>query len=172
MQLDPFQLFDGPPTGITDMYTAMGRALWFCQCFEEALAYCLCLLFDIQRGTAEEIADKVLADKRRKTLGQLVKEIADKKSPLIPELLEKRLSKFTEERNWLAHRIQYQNHTDMYHGDRFALLLKRLEAMKVEAQTLAKVFERFLDDWYRKQGLTQEELARRMKKTLLEWKTT
>lgn len=154
------------------MYTAMGRALWFCQCFEEALAYCLCLLFEIHRDTAEEIANRVLADKRRKTLGQLVKEIADKKSPLVPESLENRLSRFTEERNWLAHRIQHQNHTDMYHQDRFEQLLKRLEALKVEAQALSKVFEQFLDNWYREQGVSQEELARRMRQILLDWKTT
>ena len=150
----------------------MGRALWFCQCFEEALAYHLCLLYEIPRGTAEDIANRILADKRRKTMGQLVREVTQKKSPVIPDSLETRLTSFTDKRNWLVHRIQQENHTDLYHHDRFERLLAKLAAIKTEAQALSKAFEAMLDEWYRKQGLSEEELRHRMIQTIKEWKTT
>jgi uncharacterized protein YdhG (YjbR/CyaY superfamily) len=171
MRIDPLNFFDVLPSDITEMYTAIGRALWFCQCFEESLAYHLCLFFEIPRGTAEVIAAKILADKRRKTMGQLVREMTKKKSPTIPESLEVRLNRFTDDRNWLAHRIQQENHIDLYNRDRFSCLLSRLDTIKREAQALNKVFEAMLDDWYRMQGLSQEELQRRMVQTIREWQT-
>jgi hypothetical protein len=172
MRIAPQHLFDIPPGGVTAMYTRMGRALWFCQCFEESLAYHLCLLYAIPRGTAEEIAARTLVEKRRKTLGQLVQETAAKSDPRIPAEFERRLRRFTEERNWLVHRVQSENHTDLYHKERFDLLIGRLDALKVEAQGLAKVFDTFSDDWFLTQGYSQEQLVRRMEQTLSEWKTT
>ena len=172
MNIDPMSFFDIPLTGITDMYAAMGRALWACQCFEEQLTYYLCLLFDIPPGTAEEIANKILDDKRLKTLGQLVREATRKRSPSIPKSLETRLRAFTDERNWLAHRIQHENHTDLFHQQRFLRLLARLGGLKTEAQKLAKVFESVLDRWYEKQGLSHEELHRRMAEIIEKWKRT
>lgn len=149
----------------------MGKALWFCQCFEELLAYHLCLLYDIPKGTAEDIASKMLDEKRSKTLGRLVREVTEKKSLAIPPTLETRLKKFTDERNWLAHRVQAENHTDLYHRHSFLLLLERLDALKEEAKHLSKVFELMLDEWAETQGLSQTELTQLMEKTIKEWRT-
>ena len=140
----------------------MGRALFAVQMLEYTLAHFVALVLQKSREEAEQM----LADNLRKTLGQLVKRVS--KDIQIPGHFSTRLTKFVQERNWLAHHLFAQNSEDLYSMPKFATLVSRLLSVHDEAAALSREFVVISERWCFKHGMTQKqyeaEIDRRLSK--------
>ena len=159
-----------PPNGMTDLFTRMGRALFYCQTFEETLAYSLCILLDITRFQAEDLAYDYLNKQLKKTLGQLLNEFPSKSCKYLNKDTETRLKEFKDERNWLAHRIAQENPGLIFHSSQLKDIFLKLENLKIEAQSLVKLFESFVYKWFEESGYSKAELQEKMEEIFKGWK--
>ena len=149
-----------PDDALTDRFRLAwketGRALWFIQQTEETLVLYLSLILH-PKGKREACL-AMLEKHFKKTLGALLSEL--RKSVEVPADFDSRLSKFNDERNWLAHRIGRENYADLYDRKKFEALFRRLDDLKEEAKAITDMFSRLCDKWLIVNGYcTKEELA-------------
>ena len=155
------------PAEATEFYRVLGRALWALGAFEHFLAYYLVIVLRSSFASMKA-AEQELNSAFSLTLGNLLREFR-KQQDLNPDL-DKRLSAFKSERDWLCHRIYRQNHTDLLNRPRFQTLLQRLGEFKAEAGALTEVFDRSFDQWCIANGITEGELAESIDRTFDSWK--
>lgn len=155
------------PAEATEFYRVLGRALWALGAFEHFLAYYLVIVLKSSFASMEA-AEQELNSAFSLTLGNLLREFR-KQQELAPDL-DKRLSAFKLERDWLCHRIYRQHHTDLLNRPRFQILLQRIVKFKAEAGALTEVFDRSFDQWCTANGITEKELAESVNQTFVSWK--
>jgi len=146
----------------------IGSTVWQIQALEDTLAHFITIALKVtDRSKAMDEAEKVLGDVRGLTLGRLVGEI--KTSIQLPEGFEESLKTFLDERNWLIHRIWRLHHTDIYHADRFSLLLKRIDKLADESKKFNHIFADMLERYVVSKGVSREFIDNEAEKTLKKW---
>jgi hypothetical protein len=152
---------------VNRLFSEIGAAMWQIQSFENALIHYLCIRFKLSRGVGAIQGHAILEQTAKKTLGQLLAELRkhEQGSPGI----EKRLTEFLKERNWLVHRIRTENHTDIYREDKFHVLLVRLESLTEDARTLSREFVKLLEDYVVSQGIPRGKIYEDAAETLKQW---
>ncbi len=140
------------------LFVLIGRGIWHLQYVEDALHNTVTLKGEVKiRGSiTQDQAEALLAKVRRKTLGQSLK--ISRESQLLNELLQTRLEKFLEERNWLVHRSVNQNGDDLYVDEARVALFSRIELFSEEAKALQKLIVSELEAFVVSQGVSQERV--------------
>lgn len=155
------------PEEATGFYRLIGRALWGIGFFEYQLAHIIVIVFKSPFETTED-AERALKMEFNKTLGNLLNEFR-RCCDLTPHL-DRRISDFKSERDWLCHQIYSDNHSDFFNRRRFDMLCHRVNRLGDEARDLGNVLERMFDRWAAANGVSQDELQRRVAATVERWR--
>ncbi len=120
------------------LFMMMGQALLNIQVLEECLSASITLKVDVgyPRKLSKAEADEKLKSRLRKyTLGNAIKEAAEKK--LYAEDVQFALEAFLKERNWFTHRIV----DDVYTFAKWGALFVRLKSIANEAHRIQRAIE-------------------------------
>lgn len=148
------------------LWKMMGRGLWGIQNFENALAIYIALLL-YPTGTPTQEAYDLLEKHNKKTMGQLLKKL--KEHCELSEGLEKRLDKFLNERNWLAHKLNREHHSDIYNAEKFGNLIARLDLIHEESKALTDIMVDLCHQSCIAEGVSEELLKQEEKRIFEEW---
>jgi hypothetical protein len=144
----------------------MGRGLWGVQNFERSLAIYIVLLL-CPTGTPAQKAYDLLENHNKKTMGQLLKKL--KEHCELSDGFEERLDNFLNERNWLTHRLNRENHTDIYNADKFNRLIARLDFIYEESKALRDIMVDLSHQSCIAEGVSEEWLEQKSKRIYEEW---
>jgi len=122
---------------------------------EDTVTSYLVIVYQLERGAARETVEATFEEASKKTLGGLLKTI---RGHAAPANLVERLSSFTEDRNWLIHRIFREYWGTARNPEISVRLIVRLDAIADEALQIAKVFGDELDTYVVASGVTREFL--------------
>lgn len=138
------------------LYALIGKSIWHLQNLEDALHTYITIKRDIKvRGSIPpEKAMELLEKNRGKVLGASIKDA--KEGQIFSPLLQERLEKFKEERNWLVHRSVHQNGDDLYVDALRYVLMERIEAFSDEAIELQKLISQESEDFVVSQGVSKK----------------
>lgn len=138
------------------LYALIGKGIWHLQNLEDALHTYITIKRDIKvRGSIPlEKAMELLEKNRGKVLGASIKDA--KEEQIFSPLLQERLEKFKEERNWLVHRSVHQNGDDLYVDELRYALMERIEAFSDEAIELQKLISKESEDFFVSQGVSKK----------------
>lgn len=154
-----------PPSGdeVGALYALIGEAVWHLQHVENALSVALAVKLDLKDAALGSIsqgqADAILAKRRRPTLGVAVGLAREK--AIFSEQLKRRLETFLDERNWLIHRIMYQNGDDMNINGRRELVLARVDHLVTEARRIQSLIGDELVQFMSEKGLSRQQIMER-----------
>lgn len=154
-----------PPSGdeVGALYALIGEAVWHLQHVENALSVALAVKLDLKDATLGSIsqsqADAILAKRRRPTLGVAVGLAREK--AIFSEQLKCSLEAFLDERNWLVHRLMYQNGDDMNINGRRELVLARVDRLSTEARRIQSLINDELVQFMNEKGLTKQQIMER-----------
>jgi hypothetical protein len=151
----------------SEFYHLLGRALWAVGHFEYHLVHIIVVVFKSPFNSRDAV-ENALEKEFEKTLGNLLKEFRRYRE-LAPDL-DRRIDAFKTERDWLCHRIYWQNHTNLFNRQRFELLVSRLEAFKREATELEKILDQIFERWGEDNPISTEEENRRIRAVVDDWK--
>jgi hypothetical protein len=151
----------------SEFYRLLGRALWAVGHFEYRLVHIIVVVFKSPFKSSEAVNNAV-EQEFQKTLGRLLKEFR-RYCDIAPDL-DRRLDNFKSERDWLCHRIYWQNHTNLFNRQKLESLFLRLETFKQEARELDNFFDQIFEQWRKKNNISDEEVERKTRATLDEWK--
>lgn len=133
----------------TTMFVLMGQAMLGIQVLEECLSVSITLKTDV--GYPYKVpkvkADEILQKRRRYTLGQAIKEAAQR--AVYQDALQVDLENFLDQRNWLVHK----SIDSIYDTTTRASLLVRLKYIAVEARKLQRALEDDLINFSEGHGL-------------------
>lgn len=138
------------------LYVLIGKGIWHLQNLEDALHTCITVKRDIKvRGSIPpEQAMDFLEKNRSHVLGKSIKDA--KEAQIFNPLLQERLEKFKEERNWLVHRSVHKNGDDLYVNESRFAIMNRIQAFSDEAIELQKLIAKELEDFVVAQGVSKE----------------
>ena len=142
------------------LFTIMGQALLNIQVLEECLSASITLKVDVgyphklSKGEADEKLKRRL---RRYTLGNAIKEAAEKK--LYAEDVQFALGAFLQERNWFAHRIV----DDVYTPAKWGALFARVKSIANEAHRIQRAIEDDLILFSEANGLNMQNVRAAIK---------
>lgn len=159
--------FDVTPEDIINLNRNLGRALWSCSLLEYIIANHIVIVFKSPYDSIES-AEAALEGAFLLTLGNLLKEF--RKAVSVEEDLDGRFQRFKEERDWLCHRVYRQSHTALYNKRRLLELFDRLENFISEIKDLVHILEKDFDLWCLRNGISEEEVALKIRKSVNEWK--
>ncbi len=148
-----------------ELFSEIGYALWQIQAAEFALVHHIALV--LKEPEDLEAFEHLATKEGKRTLGQLIKEL--RKHSDLPTDLDDRISAFVDERNWIAHRIFKESHSDLHSETKASILLQRIEDLGDEALEVAKIFSDATRDWVVASGVSTERLARLERETLGQW---
>jgi hypothetical protein len=157
------------PEVVTQFFTIFGYAVWHAQALEHTLAHYVALSFRIRRRGSQEDVDRALDGVRKMTLGRLIADLRER--PEVPPDLTTRLGAFVnDDRNWLAHRMYYEHHADLFSETRAAALTSRVEAIGDRALALNKEIGALLDQTVVAWGVPKADLDAQAKKLFESWR--
>lgn len=142
---------------LTEIQSAIGKAPWQIQAFENTLAHFITIALKLPPHVSLEEAQKILDNTRSKTLGHLIE--VTKKNDLLDEGLEKFMSKFLSERNWLVHR-SWSTHADFLEDNQtFVDLRYKILRVSLDAIEFNKLFTKIIESWVRKNEIKPSEIV-------------
>lgn len=124
------------------------------QALEFVIAHYLVLL-NVTPGDEEE-AYRQLDSSFKVTMGRLIKKLRG--SVHIHPEIEGRLLNLTAERNWLAHKIYRQHHTDIHDEQKFTQLLERINTLGEESINTAKELSILCREWCIAHGIKEQDI--------------
>lgn len=142
-----------PPMNLDLVLRAVGFAIWQIQILEGTLLSHLIMVHEYPEGddgTAREAYEAA----HKKSLGELLGRMKrhERASPALVEQIEGLL----KERNWLVHHSRETNGPDLYHADRTAGLLTRLESIADSALDLSKRIQSATESHLATKGVSLE----------------
>ena len=150
-----------------DLFSEIGCALWQIQAAECALLHHIVLV--LKEPDDLEAYEKLATKEGKRTLGQLIHEL--RKHSDLPTDLDDRMSIFLDERNWIAHHIFRESHSDLHSATKAPILLQRIESLSDEALAVAKMFADATRDWVVANGVPEDRLEALEQETLKRWRT-
>jgi hypothetical protein len=102
------------------------------------------------------------------TLGNLLADLRER--PEVSADLTKRLGAFVDDRNWLAHRMFYEHHADLFSSARAAALGSRVEGIGDRALVLNKEIGALLDQTVLAWGVPKADFEAQAKKLFESWR--
>jgi hypothetical protein len=145
---------------LVQAFQYVGFALWQIQELETTLAHYLVIVHKIEPGVAVDIAEGILEKARKKTLGQLVKEL--KSEEKVPQGLFERLESFVEHRNWLAHRSRGESRKHLYQAQSNHIFFDRVDWIADEALSLGKAFCEEIVKFVEKHGVSKDYIEKQL----------
>ena len=138
----------------SELWKRIGKALWHVQLAE----YSLVNFYVATRLEKDEDLDieDLLERNFKPTVGVIVGNL--RQAGVLNEIIDKQISQFVAERNWLAHHIRRLHNVDLYSQERYAALLGRLDALKEASDAISLGATHWLDGWAESRGLTREEI--------------
>ncbi len=149
-----------------ELFSEIGCALWQIQAAEHALLHHIALVLKTPEDL--ESFERLATKEGKRTLGQLIVEL--RKHSDLPAALDDRIAAFVDERNWIAHRIFRESHSDIRSEAKASLLLKRIESLGDEAREVARIFSDATRDWVVASGISAERLDTIEQETLMQWR--
>jgi hypothetical protein len=157
------------PEVLTQFFTIFGYAVWHAQALEHTLAHYVVLSFRIHRPGSQADLDRAFHGVRKMTLGGLIADLRER--PEVSPDLTKRLGAFVnDDRNWLAHRMYYEHHADLFSGAKAAALASRVEAIGDRALALNKEIGALLDRTVLAWGVPKADFEAQAKKLFESWR--
>lgn len=149
-----------------ELFTSLGKAVWYLQYVEDALHTFLTVKVDIKTPGAVtlEQGKQQLEKNRRSTLGTTLR-IAREQHLLSVEL-QTCLDVFKEERDWLVHRSLSQHGDDLYAPEKRASLLARIADFSRNARQLHKLIYAEAEVFAAGQGISQEWIQHEAEQSL------
>jgi hypothetical protein len=138
----------------TELWRIIGKTLWYVQLAEYSLVNFFAAT-RLDKNSQIDLED-VLEKNFKATVGVIVGNL--RQAGVLNDVIDKQLSEFVEERNWLAHHIRRLNNGDLYNEQRYATLLTRLNALKSSSDSISLGATHWLDGWAASKGLTPEEI--------------
>lgn len=141
---------------ISEIQSAIGKALWQIQAFEDTLAHLIAIVFKIPPRTSLEQAEAILDNVRSNTLGRLIKET--KKAVEFDDSFEVFMLKFLEERNWLVHKSR-RTHTEFLDKKQVFIDLRyRINRLADDAKEFNEFFAGVIKSWVQGRGISETKL--------------
>ena len=138
----------------SELWRRIGKALWHVQLAEYSLVN-FYVATRLDKGSDLDLED-LLERNFKPTVGVIVGNL--RQSGVLNEIIDKQISEFVAERNWLAHHIRRFHNGDLYNQERYAALLGRLDALKTASDAISLGATHWLDGWAASRGLTREEI--------------
>ena len=141
---------------LADFYRRIGAALWHVQYLEDVLVNFLVeKIIDERRCNGQAVtagvARTLLADKRRLTLGPLIKACSSRR--IIRPEHGARFEAFKIERHWLVHRSVVENGDDLYDDATCNSVFNRISAVRQEAISLKRLVAHDFESWMTTHGV-------------------
>ena len=138
----------------SELWRRIGKALWHVQLAEYSLVnfYVATRLDKDARLDLEDLLERNF----KPTVGVIVGNL--RQSGVLNEIIDKQISEFVAERNWLAHHIRRFHTSDLYNEERYAALLGRLDTLKAASDAISLGATDWLDGWAASKGLTRQEI--------------
>ena len=152
------------PVGFGDVMRDVGNAVWRVQQLEEAVQMYLVLICGFAGEVATDVAQAVLERHKKRTLGQLVRELNEQAR--VPEQLSARLNAFVEPRNWLIHRSQNNSRKALVTRDGRAIISAKLDELTEEASAIQRLIAEDLEAELRRRGVGEATLLENAKTEL------
>jgi len=149
------------------LQSCLGKALWEIQAFEDTLAHLIAVILKVPPRTSVQQAEAILEKVQGDTLGRLINET--KKVIHFDKTFDPFMTQFLNERNWLVHHSWRTYHGYLDRQKEFKVLLSRVRRLADDAREFNELFVGFLQDWAKKRGVTQAELAQLQKQFLDVW---
>lgn len=152
-----------PPFGdeVGALYALIGEAVWHLQHVEDTLSVALAIKLDLKDAAlgsiSQDQADTILEKRRRPTLGVAVGLAREK--TIFSQQLQRSLETFLDERNWLIHRLVYQNADDMNINSRREWLLARVGRLSTEARRMQSLIGDELMQFMNDKGITKQQIV-------------
>jgi hypothetical protein len=138
----------------SDLWRRIGKALWHVQLAEYSLVN-FYVATRLDKNSCLDLED-LLERNFKPTVGVIVGNL--RQAGVLNEIIDKQISEFVAERNWLAHHIRRLNNSDIYHEHRYAALLGRLDALQSASDAISLGATHWLDGWAASRGLTRDEI--------------
>ncbi|WMW78625.1 hypothetical protein RF683_04060 [Flavobacterium sp. 20NA77.7] len=119
------------------LYCFLGEALLKIQIVEQALSYSITI--KMNPDETKEKADAFLKKQQRYTLGTAIKIAIEKK--FFDSDIEKELSTFIEQRNWLVHNVLIGNEEDFNSGKIKEALFQKIKSISDKAESIQYLIE-------------------------------
>lgn len=119
------------------LYCFLGEALVKIQIIEQALSHSITI--KMNPDETKEKADAFLKKQQRYTLGNAIKTALEKK--LFNSDIEKELSSFLEQRNWLVHNVLIGNEEDFNAGKIKEALFQKIKSISDKAENIQHLIE-------------------------------
>ena len=141
---------------LADFYQKIGAALWHLQYLEDVLVNFLVIkIIHARRCAGQTVTAShqrtLLADKRRVTIGPIIKACSSRRI-IRPEDLA-RFEAFKIERHWLVHRSLVEGGDDLYDDATRNSVVSRIAAVKQEAMSLKRLVFGDLEAWVAAHGV-------------------
>ena len=146
----------------------LGYAVWHAQALEHTLAHYVALSFRISALGSREEFDRVLHSVRKMTLGNLLADLRERTE--VSADLTERLGAFVDDRNWLAHRMFYDHHADLFSPAKAAALSSRVQGIGDRALALNKEIGALLDQTVLAWGVPEADFEAQAKKLFESWR--
>lgn len=119
------------------LYCFLGEALVKIQIVEQALSHSITI--KMNPDETKEKADAFLKKQQSYTLGNAIKTALEKK--LFNSDIEKELSSFLEQRNWLVHNVLIGNEEDFNSGKIKEVLFQKIKSISDKAESIQYLIE-------------------------------
>lgn len=119
------------------LYCFLGEALLKIQILEQALSYSITI--KMNSDETKDQADEFLKKQQRYTLGNAIKTALEKK--LFNSDIEKELSSFLVQRNWLVHNVLIGNEEDFNAGKINEALFHKIKCISDKAESIQRLIE-------------------------------
>jgi len=138
----------------SELWRNIGKALWHVQLAEYSLVN-FYVATRLDKDSHLDL-DELLERNFKPTVGVIVGNL--RQAGMLNDVIDKQISDFVAERNWLAHHIRRQHNSDIYNEKKYAVLLARLDALKVSSDAISAGVTHWLDGWAASRGITHEEI--------------
>ena len=138
----------------SELWRMIGKALWHVQLAEYSLVN-FYVATRLDKDSSLDL-DDLLERNFKPTVGVIVGNL--RQSGVLNEIIDKQISDFVSERNWLAHHIRRLHNSDIYNEQKYVQLIARLNALKTSSDAISTGVTHWMDGWAVSRGLTREEI--------------
>ena len=148
-----------------EVFARFGVAMYYAQCLEHQLGLMLASMcnrkfLEVPPEDRDAFYDRELT----KTLGQMARAL--KNTIGIPPMLEDRLKKAVEIRNWLAHRYFCERAREILSLREPEHMISELQEQADFLQALDIEFTEIMEKWMERLGVSKEDICEEMRKVL------
>lgn len=136
------------------LYCFLGESLLKIQIVEQALSHSITI--KMNPDETKEKANAFLKKQQRYTLGNAIKTALEKK--LFNSDIEKELSSFLEQRNWLVHNVLIGNEEDFNSGKIKEALFQKIKSISDKAESIQYLIENDIIEFCSSKGQNMSKI--------------